>query len=65
MLMQRELYARHRIHRITQAEDPVFESQHGQASIATLRPAKSGPGGDGFEAELIASVDPRSIPAAY
>ena len=62
-LMQHEPYTSHKIHRTTQAEDMVFNGQHGDASIATLRPVKPGDWTAGLHAELIAAVDPTATPA--
>jgi hypothetical protein len=60
MLMQSEPYAHNRIRRTKQAEDPVFGGQHGEFSVATLQPM----GSEGFEAELVASIDPLALPVA-
>jgi protocatechuate 3,4-dioxygenase beta subunit len=62
-LMQHGPYAKHRIHRTTQAEDMVFNGQHGAQSMATLKPRKSGNWTAGLHAELIAAVDPTATPA--
>jgi len=59
-LMEHEPYSRHKIHRTTQAEDAVFGDQRGELSIAKLMPVGSG---GGFEAELVAAVDPTATPA--
>jgi len=58
-LMEHEPYSRHKIHRTTQSEDDVFGDQHGELSIARLKPL-----GDaaGYEAELVAAVDPTATP---
>jgi protocatechuate 3,4-dioxygenase beta subunit len=63
-VMQREPYTLHRISRTSQAEDPVFRDQRGESSVATLRPVNFASRGDGFEAELVASIDLRALPAA-
>jgi len=62
-LMQHEPYTKHTIHRTTQAEDMVFTGQHGDASIATLKPVKPGDWSAGLHAELVAAVDPTATPA--
>ena len=59
-LMKHEPYALHKIHRTTQAEDGIFQDEHGSESVATLRPLREGAG---FRAELIAVVDPTATPA--
>jgi protocatechuate 3,4-dioxygenase beta subunit len=59
-LMEHEPYSLHRIHRTTQAEDDVFGDQHGELSIARLTPLSAG---GGYEAELVAAVDPTATPA--
>jgi protocatechuate 3,4-dioxygenase beta subunit len=59
-LMQSGPYSQNPIRRTKQSEDMVFWGQHGELSIATLRPMK--PGHEGFEAELIACVDPTAVP---
>jgi protocatechuate 3,4-dioxygenase beta subunit len=58
-LMEHEPYSRHKIHRTTQSEDDVFGDQHGELSIARLKPL-----GDaaGYEAELVTAVDPTATP---
>ena len=61
-LMQREPYAQHKIHRTTQAEDMVFNSQTGAKSISILKPIDPGNPSAGFRAELIAAVDPTATP---
>jgi len=58
-LMQSGPYAQNPIRRTKQSEDMVFGGQHGELSIATLRPMK--PGHEGLEAELIACVDPTAV----
>jgi protocatechuate 3,4-dioxygenase beta subunit len=60
-LMQSGPYTQNPIRRTTQSEDMVFGGQHGELSIATLRPMK--PGHEGLEAELVACVDPTAVPA--
>jgi len=58
-LMEQEPYSKHKIHRTTQAEDDVFNDQHGELSIARLTPLSAG---GGYEAELVAAVDPTATP---
>jgi protocatechuate 3,4-dioxygenase beta subunit len=63
-LMQHEPYSLHKIHRTTQAEDDVFNDQHGDLSIAKLIAALPGQQlAAGIHAELVASVDPTATPA--
>jgi protocatechuate 3,4-dioxygenase beta subunit len=62
-LMQSGPYAKNPIRRTKQSEDMVFGEQHGESSIATLRPRKLGQDAEGFEAELVACVDPLAQPA--
>jgi hypothetical protein len=47
--------------RTTQAEDGIFEQQHGAASIAKLAPRKAG--GEELMAELVVAVDPTATPS--
>lgn len=61
--MEHEPYSRHKIHRTTQAEDDVFTDQHGELSIARIRPLKGEQFSSGMHAELVASVDPTATPA--
>lgn len=62
-LMKSAPYAEHRIHRTTQAEDDVFNGQHGAASIARVTLAKPGNAAAGLTAELVVAVDPTATPA--
>jgi protocatechuate 3,4-dioxygenase beta subunit len=62
-LMRHEPYARHQIHRTTQGEDDVFQSQHGDASIATLQLLDSKNPEFGYTAEMVVAVDPTRTPA--
>jgi protocatechuate 3,4-dioxygenase beta subunit len=62
-LMQHEPYSRHKIHRTTQAEDHVFNEQHGVHSMASLKARKPGAFAAGMHADIIASVDPSATPA--
>jgi protocatechuate 3,4-dioxygenase beta subunit len=63
-LMRHEPYAKHQIHRTTQAEDGVFQDQHGAASISRLRPVDPKHPEAGYLAELIVAVDPSKTPAS-
>jgi protocatechuate 3,4-dioxygenase beta subunit len=62
-LMRHEPYAKHHIHRTTQAEDDVFENQHGAASVASLQSVDSTCPAAGYIAEMIVAVDPTKTPA--
>ena len=63
-LMQHEPYNLHKIHRTMQAEDGIFQGQHGAASIAKIEMLKAGGSyRDGMRAELVATVDPTATPA--
>jgi len=62
-LMRAQPYAGHTIHRMTQAEDDIFCSQHGSESIARLVPADPAKPEAGYLAELIVAVDPSKTPA--
>jgi len=62
-LMAIEPYANHHIHRTTQAEDHVFNEQHGDmaiSNIAAIDPAKPAAG---YRATLTVAVDPTATPA--
>jgi protocatechuate 3,4-dioxygenase beta subunit len=61
-LMRHEPYSNHRIHRTTQAEDGVFQSQHGTTSMAKLSAVDAGRPEAGYIADLIVAVDPASTP---
>ena len=53
-----------RVHRTTQAEDHVFQEQHGAEQIAGLeRLMKHGRDSDGFLASIALAVDPDATPA--
>ena len=53
-----------KVHRTTQAEDHVFQQQHGAGMIAGLeRIVSNGKDSDGFAASLTLAVDPDAIPA--
>ncbi len=62
-LMRHEPYAKHQIHRTTQAEDGIFADQHGAASVARLRAVEAKRPEAGYVAELIVAVDPTGTPA--
>jgi protocatechuate 3,4-dioxygenase beta subunit len=62
-IAQLQPYAKHReVHRTTQDEDEIFESQHGAGGMLTLNrvDAKSDTGG--FVATVTLAVDPDAIP---
>jgi protocatechuate 3,4-dioxygenase beta subunit len=61
-LMKHEPYSLHKIHRVTQAEDFVFGEQHGEPSVAKLRPADNQRSNGGYTADLIVAVDPSATP---
>ena len=53
-----------KVHRTTQAEDHVFQEQHGSGLIAGVeRLAKNGQDSDGFVASITLAVDPDATPA--
>ncbi len=60
--MRHEPYAKHQIHRTTQAEDGVFQDQQGSASIAKLVSAEATHPEMGYVADLIVAVDPTKTP---
>ena len=62
-LMRDEPYAGHQIHRTTQAEDDVFQGQHGDASIARLQSLDAKHPELGYIAEMVVAVDPTRTPA--
>jgi protocatechuate 3,4-dioxygenase beta subunit len=55
-------YSKHKIHRTTQAEDGVFTSQHGEASICQLAAIQGRDFARGMRASLVAAVDPTATP---
>jgi len=63
-LMRHEPYSQHRIHRTTQAEDGIFQNQHGATSVAKLRPMDADRPEAGYIADLIVAVDPTATPGA-
>jgi protocatechuate 3,4-dioxygenase beta subunit len=62
-LMRHKPYAEHQIHRTTQAEDGIFQDQHGAASVARLGSIDSRHPEAGYIAEMIVAVDPTKTPA--
>ena len=53
-----------RVHRTAQAEDHVFQEQHGAGLIAGMeRMVKNGQDSDGFVASITLAVDPEAAPA--
>lgn len=61
-LMRHEPYAGHRIHRTTQAEDGIFQGQHGSTCISRMRARDPKRPEGGYLAELVVAVDPTSSP---
>jgi len=61
-LMTEAPYAGHKIHRTTEAEDMVFNGQHGAMAMATLVPVDAKIAGKGLVAELKVAVDPTATP---
>jgi protocatechuate 3,4-dioxygenase beta subunit len=59
-LMQHDPYRRHKIHRTTQAEDRVFGEQHGELSIAQLRPLHPDYPAAGLAADIVTAIDPEA-----
>jgi len=62
-LMKQEPYASHKIHRTTAAEDNVFNGQHGDTQVSTLKFLEAGKPQSGMKAYLVAAVDPTATPA--
>ena len=62
-LMASEPYASHHIHRTTQAEDGIFNHQHGNLSISNIAPLNPENFAAGFLADLTVAVDPTATPA--
>ena len=62
-LMKQEPYASHKIHRTTTAEDGVYNGQHGDTQIATLKFLENGSPHSGMNAHLVVAVDPTATPA--
>jgi hypothetical protein len=61
--MQIEPYVSHQIHRTTSSEDGIFNDQHGNLFVASLRYVDPATPSAGLHAELIAAVDPTATPA--
>jgi hypothetical protein len=62
-LMQQEPYRGHAIHRTTQTEDGIFQSQHGTDCLAHLDRVNPADPKAGYRAQIVASVDPTATPA--
>jgi len=62
-LMKQHPYADHKIHRTTTAEDGVFNGQHGDTQIASLKFLEPGKPISGMKANLVVAVDPSATPA--
>ena len=62
-LMAHAPYSEHTIHRTTEAEDHVFNDQHGSMCIATVVPIKREDPSAGYLAELRIAVNPAATPA--
>ncbi len=62
-LMKQEPYASHKIHRTTIAEDGVYNGQHGETSVSTLKFLEPGNPQSGMEAHLVVAADPTATPA--
>jgi protocatechuate 3,4-dioxygenase beta subunit len=62
-LMATEPYASHHIHRTTQAEDNVFNHQHGDLSVSAISPLHPENLSAGFHAHLTVAVDPIATPS--
>ncbi|MGD0307430.1 MAG: intradiol ring-cleavage dioxygenase [Candidatus Acidiferrales bacterium] len=62
-LMKRAPYNEHKIHRVTQSEDGVFNQQHGSVSIARMHLGTEEQIRRGVGAAIVAIVDPAATPA--
>ena len=62
-LMKRAPYNEHKIHRVTQSEDGVFNQQHGSVSIARMHLGTEDQIRGGLGAAVAAIVDPSATPA--
>jgi protocatechuate 3,4-dioxygenase beta subunit len=62
-LMKHEPYTQHAIHRTTQQEDHVFNDQHGDLMLASLRFVDKAHPEAGLHAELVVAVDPTATPS--
>jgi protocatechuate 3,4-dioxygenase beta subunit len=59
-----EPYAkRARVHRTTQDEDHIFQSQHGSSSLVRLERIRQGTDAEGFVATVTLAIDPDAMPA--
>jgi hypothetical protein len=61
-LMTHAPYSEHEIHRTTEAEDHVFNEQHGSMCVATVVPLKPSDPTAGYVAELRIAVNPAATP---
>jgi protocatechuate 3,4-dioxygenase beta subunit len=61
-LMAAEPYASHHIHRTAQAEDDVFNHQHGDLALSRITPLHPEKIAAGYLAELTVAVDPSATP---
>ncbi len=62
-LMKRAPYNEHKIHRVTQSEDGVFNQQHGSVAIARMHLDTEEQIRRGIGAAIVAIVDPNATPA--
>jgi protocatechuate 3,4-dioxygenase beta subunit len=62
-LMNHEPYSLHRIHRVSQTEDGIFRSQHGDLMLASLKKIQAASAGSGYSASISVGVDPTATPA--
>lgn len=62
-IMERSPYSDHKIHRVSQIEDQIFNDQYGSLSIAKLEPVLPTRFAAGLRANMIASVDLTASPA--
>jgi len=51
------------VHRTTQSEDHIFQTQHGSASMVNLARLENGSNAGGFLATVTLAVDPEATPA--
>jgi len=61
-LMEMEPYSKHKIHRTTQAEDGVFQGQHGAECVAKVVALHETRPEAGYVAELVVAVNPEATP---
>ena len=61
-LMAHSPYSAHAIHRTTEAEDHVFNDQHGSMCVATVVPLKPDDATAGYVAELRIAINPAATP---